>query len=1060
MGRTVVWAILALAAASPAPATVVDDFARTEGWSPHPADGVELAIHPDSGAMRLDFRFLQGSGYAVAHKDLSIDLPENYAFTFRIRGDCAPNDLEFKLIDATGENVWWCVRRGVQFPARWETYKIKKRQIGFAWGPQGGGEIRHVQAIEFAITAGTGGAGSVWIDDLELTAMPPATEAPPAPTATATSHAGGGGPAYAVDGDSTTAWVSGAGDSRPVLTLDLGGDREYGGVIVDWKRGRQARAYALETSDDGKQWRILREVRDGNGGRDYHYLPESESRRLRIRVIEGATGEGVAIAEATLEPLAWGATLESFYAEICKDAPRGCYPRAIGGERISWTVLGDDAGDREEGLLGEDGALETGKGCYSIEPFLFVGGRLITWNEVRTEHSHAQGGVPIPTVSWRREEVELGITAFAVDGPAALRLLGRDSAAVTPGNALLARYRARNSGSLALHATLYLALRPFQVHPPTQFLNARGGTAAIRDLAREGSVIRVNGDRGVVSLAPIDAFGASTFDAGDVVADYLRFGRLPEATAVSDRFERASGAIAYELDLAAGEEREIDILVPLHARPEAASAASGSRTPEAAEDRCREGWLAHRRGIEIAAPDSARDLLDTMWAQLAYILINRDGAAIQPGSRSYERSWIRDGALTSSALLRLGHPEIVRAFIEWFAPNQYPSGKIPCVVDARGPDPVPEHDSSGEFIFLVAEYDRYVHDRAFLERMWPRVDRAAAYLDSLRRTRRTPDYLLPDAKRFYGLLPPSISHEGYSAKPMHSYWDDLFALRGFKDAVYVARTLGLAREQARLEAIRDEFARDLTASIAATCTFHGIDYMPGCADLGDFDATSTTIAFDPVGAQGVVPEGALRRTFERYWESFTARRDGPQTWEAFTPYEIRNVGAFVALGWRGRAQELLRYFLDHRDPPGWEQWAEVVWREPRLPRFIGDLPHTWVGSDYVRSILDMLAYEREADSTLVVGAGIPYSWLTGTGGFRLRGLPTRHGELSYAMWAADGSTTIRVEEGLRIPPGGIVLRPPTSGSTSRATVNGVAAGLGSMGEIVLRALPAEVVLSP
>ena len=35
------------------------------------------------------------------------------------------------------------------------------------------------------------------------------------------------------------------------------------------------------------------------------------------------------------------------------------------------------------------------------------------------------------------------------------------------------------------------------------------------------------------------------------------------------------------------------------------------------------------------------------------------------------------------------------------------------------------------------------------------------------------------AKRlFFGLLPESISHEGYSSKPMHSYWDDFFALQG------------------------------------------------------------------------------------------------------------------------------------------------------------------------------------------------------------------------------------------------------------------------------------------
>src|SRR5207244_6344717 len=61
----------------------------------------------------------------------------------------------------------------------------------------------------------------------------------------------------------------------------------------------------------------------------------------------------------------------------------------------------------------------------------------------------------------------------------------------------------------------------------------------------------------------------------------------------------------------------------------------------------------------------------TIRSNLAYFLINRDGAALQPGSRSYERSWIRDGALIASALLRLGHAEEAKAFARWFAKYQF-----------------------------------------------------------------------------------------------------------------------------------------------------------------------------------------------------------------------------------------------------------------------------------------------------------------------------------------------------------------------------------------------------
>src|SRR5262249_15112857 len=155
---------------------------------------------------------------------------------------------------------------------------------------------------------------------------------------------------------------------------------------------------------------------------------------------------------------------------------------------------------------------------------------------------------------------------------------------------------------------------------------------------------------------------------------------------------------------------------------------------------------------------------------------------------------------------------------------------------------------------------------------------------------------------------------------------------------------------------------------------HGIDYIPGCADLGDFDATSTTIFFDPTGAAGLVPREAIQCTFERYWQFFR-ERERTGKWDAYTPYEIRNIGAVVRLGWRDRADSLLQFFLDGQRPSGWRQWPEVVWHDLRKPHFLGDLPHAWVGSDYVRSALDVFAFVREEDESIVIGAGIPRRWL-------------------------------------------------------------------------------------
>ena len=54
-------------------------------------------------------------------------------------------------------------------PRTGETFRIKKRQIEFRLGTAGRRRDRaRGGAIEFAITAGAGGQGTVWIDDLEL----------------------------------------------------------------------------------------------------------------------------------------------------------------------------------------------------------------------------------------------------------------------------------------------------------------------------------------------------------------------------------------------------------------------------------------------------------------------------------------------------------------------------------------------------------------------------------------------------------------------------------------------------------------------------------------------------------------------------------------------------------------------------------------------------------------------------------------------------------------------------------------------------------------------------
>jgi hypothetical protein len=153
---------------------------------------------------------------------------------------------------------------------------------------------------------------------------------------------------------------------------------------------------------------------------------------------------------------------------------------------------------------------------------------------------------------------------------------------------------------------------------------------------------------------------------------------------------------------------------------------------------------------------------------------------------------------------------------------------------------------------------------------------------------------------------------------------------------------------------------------------------------------------------------------------------------------------------------MLDFFFRHQRPPAWNHWAEVVWRDAAAPKFIGDMPHTWVGSDYIRSVLDMFAYEREEDGALVIGAGIPEAWVTSEEGVAIRDLHTYHGPVSFAMRGAGDEVGVTIRGAPRAP--AILVRSPFDRAIREALVNGEPAEVVDGREVRVTRTPADVVL--
>ncbi len=1021
----------------------LDDFETSGGWKEFLSDGVTLKISNDLGlhgnAIRFDYDFTKGTGYGGIQKLFPIDLPENFEFSFYVKAESPANNFEIKFIDSTGHNVWWVNNRNYEFPNGWKKIRLKKRHIGFAWGPTEDRTFKRVDKIEFTIASYMGGKGTVWIDDLKFEKLPPEIKSYPLPFATSSS----GTANMIFDGLPNTTW--GCKNSKEFLFVDFQVRREFGGLKIDWFKGSSASSFEILLSDDGNNWDKVYSVNSNLSDISFIRLPEAEAKYLKINLIKSSSSDGFGINEITFFDLNDAITKNNFLLYVAKNSDGGNYPRYLSNEATFWTVLGVN-NDVKEALLNTDGMIEVDKSAFSIEPMLKVGNEYFNWNNVKATQSLEDKYLPMPKVSWNCSDVNLDVEAFT-NGEA------------NKSSALYLKYKITNNSSSQKDGKLFLMLRPYQVNPHYQWLNDPGGAGKINSLNEKDSRIYVNDDKVIIPLEKYHSFSAVTFDDGNIV-ELIKENKVLNNKSVTDDHNLASGVLEYNFNLKAGEDKVIYFAVPFY-REESFRETLTKELFEQKHKETSEFWKSEVDHIKFNLPESANRIVNAYKSNLAYVLINRDKVGIQPGSRSYERSWMRDGALTSSALLKSGIVTEIKDYINWYASHQYENGKVPCVVDKRGPDPTPENDSHGELIYLIREYFNFTKDTTFLRSKNDNVIKAVDYMQSLIAERTTDHYKNGNdsVRAHYGLITESISHEGYSEKPMHSYWDDFFVMKGFKDAVDIQKILENKNEYERIKKLRDNFKTNLYNSINLTMKYKKIDYIPGCVEKGDFDATSTTIALTPCNEFKNLPKPQVYNTFDRYFDYFQKRRDKKIDWVNYTPYENRLIGSFILLDQPERAHQLIDFFLDDQVPHSWNAFAEVVWKDKKHAGFIGDIPHTWVGSDFINAIRSLFVYENEYDESLVLGAALYQDWIDAPNGMSIEHLPTYYGEISYSVKKENDKYSFSIFGDVELPKNGMKIKNFNGSKLPvKVTVNGKKIKSFTKNEITIKDFPATVVI--
>jgi hypothetical protein len=1031
----------------------LDEFESKEGWSFIQSDGVNLNLSVDEGlsgnAIHFDYDFTKGTGYGGIQKLFPIDLPENYEFTFYIKAESPANNFEIKFIDSTGNNVWWVNNRNYDFPADWKKIRIKKRHISFAWGPSSDQNLKRIDRIEFTIASYVGGKGTIWIDDLKFEPLPPEQQSYPLPTITASSSVKSHSYDLMIDHSPETFWQS-SGEKDQNIVIDFTIRREFGGLQINWLKDHYAKRFEVLLSEDGKKWEKAYSVQSNQGDVSFIRLPEAEAKYVKIELTESASGKGFGVAEIKFLEIQSSITPNDFLIYTAKNSPLGNYPRYFLEQASYWTIAGVN-NDVKEAMINEDGMVEVDKGLFSIEPIIKIGDSLYNWSNVKSDQSLCFSGEKsefnfVPSVSWQCDDLKF-VTGISASGEANVS------------SVLEIGYSFENLSDQTKYFEFYLLIRPFQVNPYYQWLNLTGGVGKIKSIQEvENGLISVD-DKLIFTQKKYDSFSAGIFDDGNIV-ELIRNGKIPRNKLAFDESSLANGIIKYSLHLNPGEQQIFYVTIPFY-KQKPNDEKIGIGYDFKGFDQITDFWKTKVDHIKFNLPASADRIVNAYKANLVYILINRDKAGIQPGSRSYERSWIRDGALTSSALLKSGIVPEVKDFIDWYSDHLFDNGKAPCVVDFRGPDPVPENDSHGEFIYLVREYFNFTKDTAFLRSQNKNILKVVEFIESLIAERSTDHYKYGNdsVRAHYGLVPESISHEGYSAKPMHSYWDNFFTMKGLKDAAEIQKILGETENYYRICKVRDTFKDNLYNSLQLAMKMKKIDYIPGCVELGDFDATSTTIALTPCNELKNLPKPQVYNTFDKYYDFFKNRREGKLDWINYTPYENRLIGSFIILDQPEKAHELIEFFLNDQRPQGWHHWAEVVWKDGRRPGFIGDMPHTWVGSDFINAIRSMFVYENEYDQSLVLASALYQDWIDSPEGMSVENLPTYYGEISYSIKKEDEKYHYSIFGDVKLPNNGIKIKNFNGAKLpSQVIINGIRSKDFNEKEITVKAFPAELVI--
>jgi hypothetical protein len=369
--------------------------------------------------------------------------------------------------------------------------------------------------------------------------------------------------------------------------------------------------------------------------------------------------------------------------------------------------------------------------------------------------------------------------------------------------------------------------------------------------------------------------------------------------------------------------------------------------------------------------------------------------AFQVGPTVYRGLWVVDGSFLMEAVAMLRRADEARRGIQYLLSFQQPDGGFALIGG--------HWKETGIVLWAVTRHARLTRDPAWLGEVWPKVERAVAYIQKLRKDAATD----PNAPN-YRLMPFGFSDGGLSGnEPEYTnvYWN----LAGLRAAAEAARWLGKAPQAGEWQREYDDFLATFrrAAERDAVTDAHGNRCLPirmrrdpkippQKAQWSFLHAVFPGQVFAPDDPL-VRGNMAMLRSVESQDSVLNTGWLEAGIWTYFGSFYAH---AWLWLGDREKAIRSFYAFANHAAPM-------LVWREEQRPLgkgdpVVGDMPHNWASAEFVRCVRNFLILERGAELHLL--EGLPAEWARPGMVTRVRNAVTEFGPVSLELRVnADGS---------------------------------------------------------